>query len=127
MKKIRWYLCTVLLVLSAAAVTACGRNSGNGQTDGSVASESSSAGSISGVVGGTGSDETGGEGSGVNGSANGTAAGGDSADSGTKGSTTVREESSGVLDDLMDDVEQGLHDMDGDSEGPSHNADESGR
>ena len=41
------------------------------------------------------------------------------------GKDAGREESTGVLDGLMDDVEQGIDDINGDSEGPSNNADES--
>ena len=97
MKKIRCYLCTAALVFAVAALTACGRYSGDDLRGRSAAAESTAAG------GGSGSTR----------------------DDSDAGNSTGREESTGVLDDLMDDVEQGLHDLEGDSEGPSNNADES--
>ena len=107
MKKIRCYLCTAALVFAVAALTACGRYSGDDLRGTSSAAESTAAGDSS--------------------AAESTAAGGSSAGTGASGAknSTGREESTGVLDDLMDDVEQGLHDLEGDSEGPSNNADES--
>lgn len=102
MKRIRFYLCAVLLALSVTAMTACGRNSGNDQSGQPSTAQNSSMGNDT-----TGSADTGKL---KNGSESGSA-----------------RESTGVLDGLADDVEQGLHDMEGDSEGPGSNADESGK
>lgn len=124
MKKIRFYLCAVLLICSAAAITACGRNSGNDQSGQSSAAQSSTSGS------GAENSEKGGAGTAAGNGDKGSAAGGEKgstgsvAGSGKKGAS-AGEESTGVLDGLVDDVEQGIHDMEGDSEGPSNNADES--
>ncbi len=113
MKKIR-ISAFFLLTLLVLCLTACGDNSNSG-TAGSSASQSgmSSTGTSaesSGTAGATGTSGTTGASNGSNASGG---PGSGAANNGTSGS--VQESSKGVMDGLVDDVEQGVEDLTGES------------
>ena len=114
MKKIRISFCTLLLMLAMISLVGCGSTNKSGGSQGTSQTESSSGqGSSTGSEGGS-ETTTGGSRGGAGESGSGT--------SGTGGS--MQEESStGVIDGLMDDVEQGAEDLTGN--GNSAAADES--
>ena len=99
MKKMKMSVLFLLALLSVFCLAACGSNT-NGSTTGtsSSASQSSSSTAQESTSGGSGNAGTGSTGS-----------------SGTNASGAAKEESSsGVLDGLMEDVEQGVDDLTGD-------------
>ncbi len=105
MKKMRACIFAVLLSLSVFAMTACGgRNGSDPSANQSSASRDASSGQNSGNSGAASENTRAGAG---------------------ESEASFQEESTGVLDGLMDDMESGVEDIMGDSEGMSNHADES--
>ena len=106
MKKIR-ISALFLLMLLVFSLTACGDNTNSG-----TSTESCASAGTSGNAGTSGSSGTTGS-SGVSNSSNASPGPGSSTTNGTSGS--VQESSKGVIDGLVDDVEQGVEDLTGET------------
>ncbi len=114
MKKMKACIFAVLLSLSVFAMTACGGNGGNQSTNQSGQPSAS--------------QDASGQDNERDSAASENKDGGNESDPGSgdgESRTSVQEESTGVLDGLMDDMESGAEDIRGDSEGASNHADES--
>ncbi len=109
MKKMKIPVLFLLALLSVFCLTACGNNK-NDSTTGTSAPQTSQSSSSAASESSGGSNDTGSTGdSGNNGSSAGT-----KNDGANAAYNENEESSSGVLDGLMDDVEQGVDDLTGD-------------
>ena len=109
MKKIKICMAAVL-VMSLLVLTACGRSDNNNQSSTSAGSGGNETSGTSGT--GSGANETGANGSGTNkstGSGESTGYGAD--DTAGSGSGDGSQGSRGVLDDMADDIEEGVDDL----------------
>lgn len=112
MKKIRICFLGVLLAMTLFALTACGRDD-NAQNNSNAGGSNTTTQSTSGGDTGNSTTESSGTGSGTTGN-------------GTSGNNSSTQESStGVIDGMIDDVEQGVNDMLGDDTETTNGADES--
>lgn len=119
MKKMKISVLFLLTLTAVLLLSACGNNKNNAgsQSSGAQTNQSSSAAPTE-STGGAGISESSGSvsGAGNTGNSNGTGNTGNTGSAGTGASdkTDPEESSSGVLEGLMDDVEQGVEDLTGD-------------
>lgn len=119
MKKTKISVLFLLTLTAVLLLSACGNNKNNAgsQSSGAQTNQSSSAAPTE-STGGAGISESSGSvsGAGNTGNSNGTGNTGNTGSAGTGASdkTDPEESSSGVLEGLMDDVEQGVEDLTGD-------------
>lgn len=118
MKKMKYGLFVMLFVLSVFALTACSRDSGSGNKTGTTQSTGQTTSRASDESGSNQSDSN------QSGSAQ---SGTSQSSSGSMESTEDMEdtESTGVIDGLVDDVEKGVDDIVGDTNGASGGTGES--
>ncbi len=122
MKKIRFTAVAVLLVLTVSALAACGRKngSGNNNSNTNTTTQSTTQAATQPTTGAAGNESDSTMGGQENQNGQGTT-GNERGGSGTSG----MEESTGVIDGLMNDAERGVNDLVGDMEGGTRGTDES--